>query len=115
MSKYVICINNQTLSKDDLAEDYLPHLVVGRVYKVAPSQENDGNLLRVIDGSGEDYLYPANYFEPFTPTNGDTSESVTIHLNPFLKGVLHAEAVVAKKSISSLVREWIDERLDLPA
>jgi hypothetical protein len=27
---------------------------------------------------------------------------------------LHAEAIMAQKSISALVREWIDERLDLP-
>jgi hypothetical protein len=38
-----------------------------------------------------------------------------VHLDPYLKGVLHAEAIAAKKSISALLREWIDERLDLPA
>lgn len=114
MSKYVVCINNQTLSKDDLVENYLPHLVIGRVYKVATPEENDGDMLRIIDGSGEDYLYPATYFKPFLPHNGEASESVTVHLDPYLKGVLHAEAVVAQKSISSMVREWIDERLDLP-
>jgi hypothetical protein len=30
------------------------------------------------------------------------------------QGVLHAEAVAARKSISALLREWIDERLDFP-
>ena len=114
MSHYVRCIHNQTLFADDLAKDYATHLMVGRVYKVAPRQTNDGEWLRVVDGSGEDYLYPAAYFEPFVPISAEASETVTIHLDPYLKGVLHAEATVAHKSISALVREWIDERLDLP-
>lgn len=114
MNYYVRCIKNQTLFADDLAPDYSPHLIIGRVYKVASPQEHDGNLLRIIDGSGEDYLYPAEYFEPFTTTNQHLSESFTIHLDPYLKGVLHAEAIAAQKSVSALVREWIDERLDLP-
>lgn len=114
MSNYVRCVNNQTLFADDLANDYSPHLIIGRVYKVASPEENDGDMLRVIDGSGEDYLYPAEYFEPFVPTSHEASESITIHLDPYMKGILHAEAIVARKSISTLVREWIDERLDLP-
>jgi hypothetical protein len=41
--------------------------------------------------------------------------SLTIHLDAFTKGVLYAEALAADKSMSALVREWIDERLDLAA
>ncbi len=41
--------------------------------------------------------------------------SLTIHVDDYTKGVLHAEAVASDKSISVLLREWIDERLDLPA
>lgn len=114
MNKYVRCITNQTLFMHDLAGDYSPHLIIGKIYKVAPPQENDGEMLRVIDGSGEDYLYPASYFEPFTPIGREASETITIHLDPYLKGVLHAEAIATQKSVSSLVREWIDEQLDLP-
>ena len=114
MSRYVRCLKNRTLFNDDLAPDFAPHLIMGRVYRVAPPERNDRDMLRVIDGSGEDYLYPTNYFEPFMPNGGDASESVTVHLDPYLKGVLHAEAIAAKKSISTLLREWIDERLDLP-
>ena len=114
MSKYVRCQKNQTLFSDDAAADFAPHLIMGRVYKVAPPEKNDRGMLRVIDGSGEDYLYPMSYFEPFVPDGGEASESVTVHLDPYLKGVLHAEAIAAKKSISALLREWIDERLDLP-
>ena len=90
-------------------------MVSGRVYKVAPPEKNDRGMLRVIDGSGEDYLYPGGYFEPFLPESNAPSESVTVHLDPYLKGVLHAEAIAARKSISALLRDWIDERLDLPA
>lgn len=115
MGTYVRCMKNQTLFSDDLAADLAPHLITGRVYKVAPPEKNDRGMLRVIDGSGEDYLYPASYFEPFVPDGGGASEAITVYLDPYLKGVLHAEAVAARKSISALLRDWIDERLDLPA
>jgi hypothetical protein len=57
---YVCCINNCGNEAS---------LTVGRIYKVAPPAENDGDMLRVFDNEGEDYLYPADYFEPVT-TNG---------------------------------------------
>jgi len=115
MTKYVKCVNNQTLSLDDPIDTYAPELIIGQVYKVAPPEPNDGpDRLRVIDGSGEDYLYPADYFEPLHWIGIDKSESITVHLDPALKGILHAEAIAAHKSVSALVRTWIDERLDLP-
>lgn len=77
MSTYARCVNNRTLFVEDLAKDFTPHLVVGRVYKLAPPQENDGNFWRVIDGSGEDYLYPHHYFEPFVPRSQEISETIT--------------------------------------
>ena len=50
-----ICIQNKG------AED----LEVRKVYRVPPDARaaKDG-LIRVIDESGEDYLYPADYFVP---------------------------------------------------
>jgi hypothetical protein len=90
-------------------------LVVGQVYKVAPPDENDGDLLRVIDESGEDYLYPARYFEPLSIDDEETSETIATYVPAWLKGVLHAEAVAANISMSALVRTWLEERLDLPA
>ena len=73
-------------------------------------------MIRVIDGSGEAYLYPQDYFEMIdgNGVNGKGSSSVTIHLPNLLKGILQAEAVAANKSMSALVRQWIEERLDLP-
>lgn len=89
-------------------------LGVGKVYKLAPPKPSDGELLRVIDESGEDYLYPASYFEPLLINDEPATDSVMTHLPPWLKGVLYAEAVAADKPVSALLREWIEERLDLP-
>lgn len=116
--KYVRCINNKGFiynQDGQLFDETIADLEIGQVYKVVPPTENDGELLRIIDASGEDYLYPADYFEPYTPVKGDKNQrSVTIYLDEFTKGVLHAEALAARKSTSALLREWIDERLDLP-
>ncbi|MEZ4712777.1 MAG: hypothetical protein R3A44_36655 [Caldilineaceae bacterium] len=113
--KYVMCVNNKTLALDELDDDYGADLVVGQVYKLAPPEANDGpNRLRVIDGSGDDYLYPASYFVPLRANGERVNESITVHLPPHVKGILHAEAVAAHKSVSALLREWIDEHLDLP-
>ncbi|MCZ7667779.1 MAG: hypothetical protein M5U34_11465 [Chloroflexi bacterium] len=53
--KYVICINNQ--NADDLQ--------VRKIYETMPdkSAAEDG-YVRIVDDSGEDYLYPADYFVP---------------------------------------------------
>ncbi len=37
-----------------------------------------------------------------------------MHLDEVTKGILHAEAIAAQKSMGALLREWIDGRLDLP-
>jgi hypothetical protein len=52
--KYAVCINNS---------DYAASLALHKIYCVLPDEdvEADGDL-RVIDESGEDYLYPADYF-----------------------------------------------------
>lgn len=57
----VICINNEGyLSK----EVYSCSLEVGKLYVSIPDPdaEKDG-LIRVIDESGEDYLYPKEWFK----------------------------------------------------
>jgi hypothetical protein len=52
--KFVICINNQ---------NYPASLEVRKIYQVIPDNSaNLHNMIRVIDESGEDYLYPKNYF-----------------------------------------------------
>lgn len=53
-ARFAICVNN---------EGYPASLELHKVYRVLPDKdaEQDGDL-RVIDESGEDYLYPAEYF-----------------------------------------------------
>lgn len=51
--KFVLCINNK--NEDDLTKF--------KVYQVLPDElASKDNYLRIIDDSGEDYLYPASYF-----------------------------------------------------
>jgi hypothetical protein len=118
---YVICVNNKQYLRfqgEEIRDEVIRDLVVGQVYKVAPPDVNDGpDDLRIIDESGEDYLFPAHYFTPLHVTEEiltEGSAAVTVRLSPALKGILHAEALAARKSVSALLREWIDERLDLP-
>jgi hypothetical protein len=54
-SKFMLCIRNDGL--DDLEQR--------KVYQVLPDKTAlQEGFLRVIDESGEDYLYPAEYFAP---------------------------------------------------
>lgn len=117
---YVRCINNrkylyfpEELRQED---DTILGLELGQIYKLAPPDRYDQPTeARVIDDTGEDYLYPADYFEPLTIEQGEqATATATVHLPPSIKGILHAEAVAAGKSVSALLRQWIDERLDLP-
>ena len=52
--RFAVCINNA---------EYPASLERHKIYRVLPDAEaaRDGDL-RVIDESGEDYLYPATYF-----------------------------------------------------
>jgi len=54
--RFVICIN---------AGGYVDDLKVRTVYQVLPDESAArSNYIRVIDETGEDYLYPANLFVP---------------------------------------------------
>lgn len=54
---FVICLQNNG------ADDLQPR----KVYQVLPDEAAaQGGYLRVIDDSGEDYLYPDSYFLPVT-------------------------------------------------
>jgi len=54
--EFAVCINN---------EDYPASLERHKIYRVVQDEDaaSDGDL-RIIDESGEDYLYPASYFVP---------------------------------------------------
>jgi len=54
--RFVICINNS---------GYVDDLKVRTVYQVLPdASAARSNYLRIVDETGEDYLFPASYFMP---------------------------------------------------
>jgi len=54
-SKFVVCIRNEN------CEDLEPR----KLYRVLPDEDAAAEgYIRVIDESGEDYLYPRDYFLP---------------------------------------------------
>jgi hypothetical protein len=80
-----------------------------------PTEEESG-MIRIVDNEGQDYLYPRRWFEVVSEQEltSDLSELVSVHLNGRSKIAIRDMANARGISISSLVREWIDERLDLP-
>jgi hypothetical protein len=54
--QFAVCVNNK---------GYPTSLELHKIYRVLPDADaaGDGDI-RVIDESGEDYLYPASYFAP---------------------------------------------------
>jgi hypothetical protein len=52
--RFVICIDNS---------EYPASLKLHKVYRVVPDRDAAADRdLRIVDESGEDYLYPAKYF-----------------------------------------------------
>ncbi|MDJ0621042.1 MAG: hypothetical protein QNJ63_30605 [Calothrix sp. MO_192.B10] len=55
-TRFVICISNK---------DYPASLEVRKIYQVVPdANAAKHRMIRVIDESNEDYLYPSSYFVP---------------------------------------------------
>jgi hypothetical protein len=62
--KYVVCVQNK---------GYPASLELRKLYEVLPDADAEGHgLIRVVDESGEDYLYPRNLFLPV-----EVSEAIT--------------------------------------
>ena len=56
VSQYAVCVKN---------DEYPASLELRKLYQVvADKSSNALGLIRIIDESGEDYLYPAEYFLP---------------------------------------------------
>jgi hypothetical protein len=55
-ARFAVCVNNA---------DYPASLELHKIYRVLPDEDAgvDGDI-RVVDESGEDYLYPAEWFIP---------------------------------------------------
>lgn len=55
-AKFVVCVRNT---------GYRASLELCKIYRSVPdAKAARRNFLRVVDESGEDYLYPADYFVP---------------------------------------------------
>ena len=55
--KFIVCI-----SREDCGDLSTDDLTLGRLYEVLAPADSHG-MVRVIDDSGEDYLYPAELFD----------------------------------------------------
>ncbi|MBU2766397.1 hypothetical protein HAP94_09375 [Acidithiobacillus ferrivorans] len=58
--KFVVCVNKEGLG-DLSGED----VTVGHVYEAVGDADQHG-MIRIIDQSGDDYLYPVDCFEAVT-------------------------------------------------
>ena len=56
--KFVVCISRIGFGDFSTAD-----LTLGRLYEVVAGPDQHG-MLRLVDDSGEDYLYPADVFRP---------------------------------------------------
>lgn len=55
-TQFAVCIAN---------DGYPASLELRKIYRILPDEKGDKHgLIRVIDESGEDYLYPENFFVP---------------------------------------------------
>lgn len=84
----------------------------GQFYQVLPDPAEEHGMLRVIDNTGEDYLYDAELFEEITDLSSLVAD-LTIYLSVPMKAALLQMASQRGLSMSALVRELLDERLDL--
>lgn len=51
--KFAVCVNNA---------GYPASLELHKIYRILPDEDAELDDIRVVDESGEDYLYPAGYF-----------------------------------------------------
>ncbi len=52
---FVVCVNNA---------EYPVSLEIRKIYEVMPGEGEPEGLLRIVDESGDDYLYPRELFIP---------------------------------------------------
>ena len=54
--QYIVCVRN---------EDYTASLELRKIYAVIPDADAKAHgMIRLVDESGEDYLYPRDFFMP---------------------------------------------------
>ncbi|MCB0084970.1 MAG: CopG family transcriptional regulator [Caldilineaceae bacterium] len=109
ISVYVRCVD----SGDDPIS-----LTVGELYETLPAsqREQDDGWLRIIDNEGQPYLHPAHLFIPVDQSalTANHGQKITVHLDAITKLKLRDQANARGISMSALMRELVEERLDLP-
>ena len=103
--RYAKCLNH---GGDNLS------LMAGQFYQVRPDDAEAHGLLRIVDNTGEDYLFDADLFEEVQDLSSFFAE-LSIGLNVPMKATIYQLANQQGKSMAALLREWIDERLNLPS
>ncbi len=89
-------------------------LTPGQFYRVLPDKAETHDMVRVVDNTGEDYLFDAGLFENVSDLSGwltDLTVSLTVPMKATIRQLANQRGI----SMAALLREWIDERLDLPA
>jgi hypothetical protein len=103
-ARYVIC---------ETHTGYEASLTPNHVYEVIADPAEVNGMIRVIDDTGEDYLFEADLFKGIDNLTGVVTD-VTVGLTWPMKAAIHRIANQRGVSMSALIREWIDEHLDLP-
>lgn len=93
---------------------YESSLTPHQIYEVISDPAEVNGMIRVIDDSGEDYLFEVDLFEPVTNLT-DLMTQVTVGLTWPMKATIYRIANQRGITMSALLRQWIDEHLDLPA
>ena len=93
-------------------------LTVGEIYEVLPisgAERKDG-WLRIVDNEGQPYLHPAQLFTAIdrAALTADHAQTITVHVNTLTKLKIRDQANARGISMSALMRELAEERLDLP-
>lgn len=77
---FLVCVNNS---------GYPASLELGKSYEVLPDENVESDMIRIVDESGEDYLYPADYFsseeEVSSPQPPELYEDVTREIQGFIE------------------------------
>ena len=102
--QFLKCVNNG---------GYELSLTPGQFYQRLPDKAEAHGMVRVVDNTGEDYLFDADLFEVVNDLTRVQAE-LTVGLTAPMKAMIYQIAHERGVSMSSLIREWIDERLDLP-
>jgi len=78
VSRYAICVDNS---------EYPASLELHKLYRMLPDEDaaKDGDL-RIIDESGEDYLYPEKYFVVITAPR----RAAQVLAKSFIRSARHA-------------------------